>query len=570
MSIRTKIILVLIPLIITIVSFIGVISIFFTRLGITRLVARSLSFKSAQLENYTSEQWALLLDDNLNVQTEYLDAFVDTVREYSIRTLIEEESELVFAYNSNPTINSVGEEEYEIVFLSDNISITQEELQSLNTVIFEQKQNVDLGNFLQKNFIIDNINRVGYYFEFDDRGWIFVLSNKVSTFYKPVYDITMITIIIIIVAIISGIIVILLFTNILVAPLKQMLISMKKIIRTNNLSERVKVEYKDEVGQVSKTFNIMISDLEKSSEIIKQFAFSSILAKRNENKIRNIFQKYVPNSVINDLFKDPTKMLEGQSRELAIVFTDIRSFTTISEQFSPNELVKILNSYFKSVVDIITNHGGIIDKYIGDAVMAFFGAPVELENASYSALKACNEMRTAINNFNDVLEQEDLPIFKTGIGLNYGITTVGNIGSEKKMDYTIIGDEVNLGSRLEGLTKQYGLDFIFSHSVKQQLPTTIVARQVDLVQVKGKTHGELIYTIDIDMTSKKEVLFNIHNKGFHAYCNRQFQEAIEYFRQVKQMDSTDNLASIFIDRCNILINSPPPSSWNGVYVATQK
>ena len=86
------------------------------------------------------------------------------------------------------------------------------------------------------------------------------------------------------------------------------------------------------------------------------------------------------------------------------------------------------------------------------------------------------------------------------------------------MDYTIIGDEVNLGSRLEGLTKQYGLDFIFSHSVKQQLPTTIVARQVDLVQVKGKTHGELIYTIDIDMTSKKEVLFNTHNKGFHAYC----------------------------------------------------
>ncbi len=570
MSIRTKIILVLIPLIIAIVALVGIISIFFTRIGITRLASRSLSFKSIQLENYTNEQWALLVDDDLSTQVEYLDAFIGTVREYAIRTLIEEESELIFVYNSNPITNSEGEKVYEIVFASDSIDIKQEDIRLLNEIIAEQKQNVHLGNFLQKNFVIDNTNRIGYYFDFDDRGWTFVLSNKVSTFYKPVYDITTTTIIITIIAIIAGIIVILMFTNTLVAPLKQMLNSMKNIIKTNNLTERVKVEYKDEVGQVSKTFNIMIEELEKASESIKQFAFSSILAKRNENKIRNIFQKYVPNSVINDLFKDPTKMLEGQSRKIAIIFTDIRGFTTISEKFTPDELVKVLNTYFETIVEIITNHGGIIDKYIGDAVMAFFGAPMELENPSYVALQACNEMRIAIDNFNQALEEQGLPLFRTGIGLNYGLTTVGNIGSEKKMDYTIIGDEVNLGSRLEGLTKQYGVDFIFSHSVQQQLPDTMVSRFVDLVQVKGKTRGELIYTTDIHMTPEKEALFTIHNKGFEAYCNKQFQRAVEYFRQVQTMDATDTLSTIFIDRCNMYISTPPPPSWNGIYVATKK
>lgn len=559
----------MIPLVISIAMLVGTISVFLTRVGITRLASNALSFKSRQLEDHVLQQWNLLVENDLHTQQPYIDAFTETIRSYATNTLIEDEGDFIFAFDQNSVLNDSEQEKIELILTTSEKDFLPFELKELNRIIVEQQQNVNVGNFLAENFKIANISRIGHYFILQEMGWIFLVTNKVSNFYRPVYSITVTTIVIAILAVISGVVVILLFSNTLVTPIQRMLASMKRIIKTNTLDERVKIEYNDEIGQLSRTFNIMIAELEKSSAVIKRFAFEAVLAKKNESKVRNIFQKYVPKTVINDLIKDPTQLLKGQSKEIAIVFTDIRNFTTISEKFTPNELVLLLNSYFEALVNAITKYKGIIDKYIGDAIMAFFGAPQELENPAFEALKACNEMRIVIEQYNKQLLEKQLSPFYTGIGLNFGRTTVGNIGSETKMDYTIIGDEVNLGSRLEGLTKKYKTDFIFSNSVKEKLPEDFPVRAVDLVQVKGRSKGERIYTTDPEPTEKRQELFTIHNRGFESYLAGDFKNALQHFQSVQAMDAEDQLSKIFINRTQKFIETPPPE-WNGIYVMRSK
>ncbi len=570
MNIKTKTIFILVPLILTVVALIGVLSLFFARVGITRLASRVFAIKATQLESYTQEQWGLLVENDLNTEESFYNAFVDTVQNYAERTLIEGEDELIFVYNRTPTTNEAGEEVYEIVFSSPKVELSAKEIKDVNNIIAEQLNAENYINFLQTRFNINGINRVGHYTELAEPEWNMLVTNYASSFYKPVSDIIIATIVLGIIAIIAGVIVVLLYSSTLVRPIARMLESMKRIIETDNLNERVKIEYNDEVGQLSKTFNVMLMSLEKASSTIKEFAFSSVIAKRNENKIRTVFQKYVPNSVINEIIKDPSRMLEGQSKEIAILFTDIRNFTSISEQYAPHELVNILNSYFEGIIDVITKHNGVVDKFIGDAVMAFFGSPMALENASLNALHACNEVRQVIDKFNLELQGKGKPLFNTGIGLNYGLTTVGNIGSEKKMDYTIIGDQVNLGSRLEGLTKEYGVDFIFSNSIKTHLPEDFPIRAVDLVQVKGKTTGEFIYTTDIEVDDRRMMIFKIHNQGFKSYLAKDFEQALKSFQEVQEIDNTDHLSQVFIKRCEIFISQPPSPSWDGIYMMRSK
>jgi len=260
----------------------------------------------------------------------------------------------------------------------------------------------------------------------------------------------------------------------------------------------------------------------------------------------------------------------GENRVLAILFSDIRSFTTISESFMPDELVKSLNNYFETMVDIIDSHKGITDKYIGDAIMAFFGAPVKHDNDPLEAVTAALEMQVALRSFNDQHIREGKPIFKTGIGVNYGVVTVGNIGSEKKMDYTIIGDSVNLGSRLEGLTKEYAQDVIFSESVFRKVRTELPCRLIDTVQVKGKTKGVNIYTAELKLTPRQEKAWGYHHAGMKRYFSQEFKEAAQFFAAVKKVLPDDHLADMYLDRCRQFGRTPPPPGWNGVWVMTRK
>ncbi|GAB1458041.1 hypothetical protein MASR2M48_33490 [Spirochaetota bacterium] len=199
----------------------------------------------------------------------------------------------------------------------------------------------------------------------------------------------------------------------------------------------------------------MLDELQKAYDQIKKYAFETVLAQKKEEKIRHIFQKFVPQELIDRFFQNPEAMLVGENRELAVLFSDIRSFTSISETMKPDDLVNSLNHYFSSMVDIIMSHNGVIDKYIGDAIMAFFGAPVRRDDDAISSIKAALDMIEALDHFNEQQRGLGKPEFKIGIGINYGIVTVGNIGCDKKMDYTVIGDMVNLASRLEGLYKRF-------------------------------------------------------------------------------------------------------------------
>jgi len=247
------------------------------------------------------------------------------------------------------------------------------------------------------------------------------------------------------------------------------------------------------------------------------------------------------------------------------MFTDIRNFTTIAEGFMPDELVEHLNRYFDLLGNIILQKEGIVNKYIGDAIMGFFGAPIRHPDDAERALRAALEMQKVLVKFNSEMKANENPPFKTGIGVSYGWVTVGNIGFEKKMEYTVIGDPVNYGSRLEGLTKMYKQDVIVSASIFMKVKGIIPCRPVDMVSVKGrKKNSEMVYTASLDLTKREKEGWAYHNGGIKRYLDRQFKEAIKYFQAVKKCIPDDFLADLFIERCIEYVKAPPPSDWTGV------
>ena len=197
-------------------------------------------------------------------------------------------------------------------------------------------------------------------------------------------------------------------------------------------------------------------------------------------------------------------MLVGENRILSVLFSDIRSFTSISEKMKPDDLVSELNDYFSVMVDIIMDRKGIVDKYIGDCIMAFFGAPKKHEDDALQSVLAGMDMLEALDGFNAGQEKRGKPPFHIGVGINYGVVTVGNMGTEKKMDYTVIGDAVNLASRLEGLTKHYHQPLIFSESLLSKVKDVMPWRFLDTVAVKGKKTGVKIFTAKKDPRRRGE------------------------------------------------------------------
>jgi class 3 adenylate cyclase len=314
----------------------------------------------------------------------------------------------------------------------------------------------------------------------------------------------------------------------------------------------------------------MIGELEKAYNQIKSYAFKAVLAQKKEQKIRNIFQKYVPRDVIDQFFKNPESMLVGENRVLAILFSDIRSFTTISESMMPDDLVNSLNRYFSTMVDIIMNRNGVVDKYIGDAIMAFFGAPVKREDDALQAVMSGIEMTDALDGFNARQRELEKPEFHIGVGINYGVVTVGNIGTERKMDYTIIGDPVNVGSRLEGLTKKYKQPLIISESLYRKVKDHVACRLLDRVAVKGKTMGVGIYTAKKKLGETEKKAWALHHKAFDLYYKKQFKQAEELFLQVNRAIPKDTVSEMLIQRCRALIAKPPEEGWDGVEIMTEK
>jgi hypothetical protein len=213
---------------------------------------------------------------------------------------------------------------------------------------------------------------------------------------------------------------------------------------------------------------------------------------------------------------------------------------------------------------------GIVDKYMGDAIMAFFGAPVQHTDDALQAVLAGLDMQEALKEFNTQQRKLGKPEFRIGIGINYGMVTVGNIGSEKKMDYTVIGDMVNLASRLENLTKIYKQDVIISESVYREISKALPCRLLDKVLVLGKTKAQRIFTVKKKLNEQEHQGWQYHHKGLKLYFQRQFTEAAKYFRQTSNLIPEDVVSAMYFDRCKSYLKSPPSDRWNGVHVLTEK
>jgi class 3 adenylate cyclase/HAMP domain-containing protein len=562
-KIRSKIILVVLPLIIVTLILAETASYFNAINGVNRVARQFLGFKAVQLENYAANQWELLAENGYAGRPDMQAAVQNAVEIYA-KSISLSDTELIFA------VNGTGE----VVMSSSPLSVEEAERGPLLDRLEGEREGITTVR-------IGGEDRVIRAFYFSPFQWYIVISELESVFYQDAYRIAWQTLMVLAAAILVPIVLLLLFTARLTGPLGRVVAAMQGIIAGGDLSGRVAVEYRDETGKLAYTFNLMIAALERAYGQIKGHAFQAVLAGKKEQRIRQIFQKYVPRDLIDQFFASPESMLVGENRSLAILFSDIRSFTTISESLAPDEMVQSLNRYFSGQVDIIMNRQGIVDKYMGDAIMAFWGAPVKHEDDAIQAVMAGLDMLDALRAFNEGQKRAGKPEFRIGIGINFGTVTVGNIGSERKMDYTVIGDPVNLASRLEGLTKIYREEILISEAVYGELRraglleasaqgTSLPCRFLDTVAVKGKKRGVKIYTIRRSLSPAETKAWALHNQGMELYYRRAFTEAGMKFQEMLSLLPRDLAATAMLQRCNRYAKTPPAPDWDGIEVMQTK
>jgi class 3 adenylate cyclase len=345
---------------------------------------------------------------------------------------------------------------------------------------------------------------------------------------------------------------------------------MKEIISTNDLSKRVVVEYHDEIGALAQTFNLMVSGLEQAYKEIKGFALKAAVARTREKKIKEIFQQYVPARVISQVMENQGKVLPKQ-QDICILFSHITNFSDVALNIAPDELVQSLEPYFKAMVDSIEGRGGMVDKYITDAVMAFFGDYVDPEEEfALASVLAGIDMTESLRGFNKRRASAGKAPFNVSVGINRGRVTVGTIGTEDKMSYTVIGDAVNLASRLSGLTRVYHQEVLFSERVHRYVKNQLQCRLLDSVAVKGRERGVKIFTARRHLLKTELEGWGLHNMGMTEYYERNFTTASGYFRDALKVMPGDKVAAMLLERTRKYSRDPPPEGWDGVEVMTHK
>jgi adenylate cyclase len=284
--------------------------------------------------------------------------------------------------------------------------------------------------------------------------------------------------------------------------------------------------------------------------------------------ITSVFGRYVSPVVIENLIKNPDKIkLGGEKRNITIFFSDIRGFTSISEKLDPEDLVHLLNEYLTEMTTIIRNDQGLVDKYMGDAIMAFWGAPLDQPNHAEMACSSSLEMISKLKVLRKNWEKEKIPSFDIGIGLNSGDAIVGNMGSFKRFDYTAMGDNVNLASRMEGLNKIYGTNIIITERTYKAIKDKFTTRKLDVVKVKGKQKPILIYELVSKKTEIDEKNFKfikLFETGLEYYFKMDWKSAIKSFKEALKLND-DYATKMFISRCKEFVKFPPPGSWDGVW-----
>lgn len=301
--------------------------------------------------------------------------------------------------------------------------------------------------------------------------------------------------------------------------------------------------------------------------------FKYLTEERNKKELRQTFQKYVSPAIVNEILSDPKHVeLGGRKEKITVFFSDVRGFTTISERLDPRALVDLLNTYLTPMTDLVFKNRGTLDKYMGDAIMAFFGAPIKdvhhAENAARCALQHIEKLLELQREF----AAKGLPLIDIGIGLNTGEASVGNMGSSTVRSYTVMGDTVNLGSRLEGINKEYGTRIIISEFTYDEIKSKFVCREVDWVRVKGKLQPVKIFELMSEgpPSDDQARFLNAFEQGYQSYHERKFAEGLESFQRALDLRPDDECSKLYVERCQDYMKENPPPDWDGVYTMKTK
>ncbi|HAJ28401.1 MAG TPA: adenylate/guanylate cyclase domain-containing protein [Syntrophus sp. (in: bacteria)] len=294
----------------------------------------------------------------------------------------------------------------------------------------------------------------------------------------------------------------------------------------------------------------------------------------SEKRVKSTMSRYMDPGLADQLLEGGEDILGGKSALATILFSDIRQFTTLTEELGAQGTVSLLNEYFTIMVECIQCEGGMLDKFIGDAIMAAFGIPLAHDDDEDRAMRAAIAMINALNHWNGERVSQGKKPVKMGLGLNTDVIVSGNIGSPKRMDYTLIGDGVNLASRLESLCKKYHASILISENTYKRLRGTYRIREVDRVVVKGKTETVGVYEV-LDYHSAESFpnlmeAVNHFQDGLHKYRNQQWDRAIQSFDKARDLNPADEICRMYADRCKFWKETPPAKGWDGAWIMDSK
>ena len=306
--------------------------------------------------------------------------------------------------------------------------------------------------------------------------------------------------------------------------------------------------------------------------IINLYLF--MMERKQKGFIKGAFSQYLSPTVIDQIVENPDMLqLGGEKREMTPFFSDIQGFSTISEGLTPEELVQLLNEYLTAMCDIVSSYHGTIDKFEGDAIIAFWGAPLELPDHATIACHAAIDMQKKNEEMRKTLREQNRPMLYTRIGMSSGPVVVGNMGSADRMDYTMMGDVVNLAARLEGVNKFYQTFTMIPQSTYELAKDDIDTRQLDIIRVVGKKEPISVYEVlerKNQTSSEKSGVVEKYLKALKLYEERNFADASKEFEKVLAIDPDDGPSQTYVKRCGVFLETPPEKDWDGVYTFTEK